>query len=103
MISCLGLPGDPQCIPGYLGPTFLDPLITSLTPKQGYTRSANYQPGGPQAGDVGGYCYQGRAIAPGRTGVRSFGADASGVVGGTFVDTDCCIAGALKAGCEAIK
>jgi prepilin-type N-terminal cleavage/methylation domain-containing protein len=102
-ITCLGLPADPQCIPGYAGPTFLDPLIAGLSPKQGYNRSASYIPSGPQPGDVGSYCYQGRAVVPGRTGVRSFGGDASGVVGGTFVDTDCCIAGALKVGCEAIK
>jgi prepilin-type N-terminal cleavage/methylation domain-containing protein len=103
VISCLQTPGDPACIPGYVGPTFLDPVIASLVPKSGYNRLANYTPGGPQAGDVSSYCYQARPLTPNRSGVRAFGADSSGLVGGTLIDIDCCNVGILVPGCETLK
>jgi prepilin-type N-terminal cleavage/methylation domain-containing protein len=99
-LSCLGTPS--ACITGYVGPTFLDGTIgvAASVQKSGYTRNANYGalqtvPGLTAA--RGAYCYQASPINPGTTGVRSFGGDASGVVGVTNSGTtSCCTTGVLQ-------
>ena len=104
-LSCLSTPSNASCIPGYgaTAPTFLDTNIASAPMmKTGYNRRANYFGAGLQAGDWNAYCYQARPSSLNRTGTRSFGGDASGVVAGTFGDLDCCNAGSLVAGCSAI-
>jgi prepilin-type N-terminal cleavage/methylation domain-containing protein len=103
-ISCLSIPSN--CLAGYGGgPTFLDSSITVLGVKQGYTRSwspvATTAGGGTGSLDL--FCYQSTPAVSGKTGVRSFGGDASGVVGQTNAALACCAAGSLVAGCPALK
>ena len=102
-ISCLGTATQVvACILGYpaTGPTFLDNTIVTLSTKSGYTRA--FQPiaattGTDSNGDLAGFCYSGTP-ASAQGGVRSFGGDASGVVGqsnGSAVA--CCVGGNLDA------
>lgn len=100
VLTCLSTPSDVACIPGYAltAPTFLDFEITNLAiPKTGYTRNATYLPAPPgaDAGDRDSYCFQARPLVVNRTGIRSMGGDASGVVGETGIDADCCNAAGL--------
>ena len=81
-LTCLATPGT--CITGYVGPTFLDAsLAGSVTvTKQGYNRTWTQQTnsnGNPGSVDV--FCYQSTPSVAGKTGVRSFGGDSSGVIG----------------------
>jgi prepilin-type N-terminal cleavage/methylation domain-containing protein len=83
-ITCLATPSG--CIPGYSGPTFLDNVLAagSTVTKQGYTRTWLETPG--TAGTAGltgaldAFCYQSQPAVIGRTGVRGFGGDTSGLV-----------------------
>jgi type IV pilus assembly protein PilA len=104
VLTCLSTPSDAACIGGYnvAAPTFLDPNISTLNTKSGYTRTANYLGTGPQPGDVNAYCYGSSPITLNRTGTRSFGGDSSGVIGGTMGGVACCSAGSLIPGCPAI-
>jgi prepilin-type N-terminal cleavage/methylation domain-containing protein len=111
-LTCLSTPANAACIPAYsvAAPTFLDASLTVTTgaasPKSGYARSWN-----PGANAVGtgfdGYCYTATPLTMNRTGVRSFGGDASGVIAGTMnaAAIQCCLAaGSLDtAACEALK
>ena len=94
-VSCLSEPGDAACVPGYAGPTFLDPAITTLGNKSGYVRTVNYGGGGPDAADVASFCIQARPVLANRTGVRAFGGDSSMGVGASGDDQDCCGTGLL--------
>ena len=94
-LPCLAVPGP--CITGYVGPSFLDSAIgvDQLVQKSGYTRTATYDaaltvPG--LANPHGTYCYEASPITAATTGVRSFGGDASGVVGNTTNSTTSCCA-----------
>jgi prepilin-type N-terminal cleavage/methylation domain-containing protein len=81
-ITCLSLPSG--CITNYAtsAPTFLDPGLTTLQPKSGYTR--NFSGTGPvthpqlAAGAISGYLYDAIPLNVNQTGVRGFGADSSG-------------------------
>jgi len=89
--SCLSIPS--ACIPGYAttAPTFLDGnLATSGTiTKSGYTRA--YLISSLNLGNgAAGYCYQASPVTLNRTGTRSFGGDASGVLGGSQGQLTCC-------------
>jgi type IV pilus assembly protein PilA len=89
-ITCLNTPTS--CITGYTGPTFLDGAVASQTTvvKQGYTRS--WFESGPAPGITGGvdvYCYQSTPSVAGKTGVRGFGGDSSGIVQ-TNAGSACC-------------
>jgi type IV pilus assembly protein PilA len=87
-LTCLNAPNG--CIPGYpappVGPTFLDPNIAGLQFKSGYGRS--YQASvapltiPPQASPSSqtSFVYAGTPANVGRTGVRGFGGDSSGVI-----------------------
>ena len=95
VLSCLNVPSS--CIIGYVGPTFLDGNITSLSPKNGYLRDVNYGPAGPPGliGAVANYCYQSSPLTLGTTGVRSFGGDTSGLIGAANGGANCCASGSL--------
>jgi type IV pilus assembly protein PilA len=87
-LTCLNTPD--ACIPNYpappVGPTFLDPLIANQEFKSGYNRS--YQPSvaavafPPQASPTSqtSFVYLSSPANIGRTGVRGFGGDSSGVL-----------------------
>jgi len=103
-ITCMSVPSG--CIAGYTGPTFLDSSITALGTKQGYTRSwdvlATTAGGGTGSLDL--FCFDSKPAVAGKTGVRSFGGDASGVVGQTNTSGGgCCGGGSLTATCPALK
>jgi prepilin-type N-terminal cleavage/methylation domain-containing protein len=99
--SCLNVPSGAGCIPGYgpTAPTFIDGALAASTgaagPKSGYVRSW-FQ--GAQVIGTGfsSFCYAATPLIPSRTGVRSFGGDAAGVVGGTYIPGGivCCQVGA---------
>ena len=99
-ITCLNVPSG--CIPAYTGPTFLDGVIaasTSVT-KNGYTRNWFETPatagavGLTGASDV--FCYQALPSSLGKTGVRGFGGDSSGLVQ-TNTGGACCTATGINA------
>jgi type IV pilus assembly protein PilA len=87
-LTCLNTPD--ACIPNYpappVGPTFLDPLIANQEFKSGYNRS--YQPSvgplaiPPQASPTSqsAFVYLSSPANIGRTGVRGFGGDSSGIL-----------------------
>lgn len=100
--SCLSTPANAACIPGYdaTAPTFLDRNLAQDSPfsKSGYGR--DYVPTANVVGaGVDGYCYGASPTTLNRTGTRSFGGDASGVLAGTQTSVACCAgAGALDTG-----
>jgi type IV pilus assembly protein PilA len=104
--TCLATPANGACIPGYAttAPTFLDSNLgtAGVLTKSGYQRTY-----GVSATVVGvgaaTYCYNAQPAILNRTGTRSFGGDASGVLGGTQGNVACCGAGALLAACPALK
>ncbi len=108
-ISCLSVPSNAACIPNYAAaaPTFLDGSITALGTKQGYTRNfgSTAAAGAPTTGSIGIFCYGSKPAVANKTGVRSFGADDSGVVGSTNDPTvSCCVAaGTMLTTCTALK
>jgi type IV pilus assembly protein PilA len=87
-LTCLNTPN--ACIPGYpappVGPTFLDPNMASLQFKSGYGRSYQSSTGPlvvpPQASPSSqvAFVYAGTPAQVGRTGVRGFAGDSSGVL-----------------------
>jgi len=77
------------CIPNYppSGPTFLDSSIASLMSKSGYNRSfaAGVTPlainvSVTGSGSLQGYAYLATPAVVGKTGVRAFGGDSTGVI-----------------------
>jgi len=104
--SCLASPSDDDCIPNYAStaPTFLDPnLAQDVLTRAGYVRS--YVPTAVTVGTgVSGFCTHGQPLTYNRTGTRSFGTDASGVLAATRGDVSCCGAGLLdNAACPAVN
>jgi len=105
--TCLATPSNAACIPGYAAtaPTFLDSnLAKAALTKSGYARI--YQPSGNAVGKgVDAFCYGATPTTLNRTGTRSFGGDASGVLGGTQGNQPaCCVAGAIvAANCPAVN
>lgn len=82
-LECLGTPT--QCIPGYppTGPTFLDPSLTRVTPKSGYSR--RFYPGTPgeqssqvSPSSIRSFAYVAVPTERNRTGVRGFCGDDTG-------------------------
>jgi len=108
-ITCLSVPSNAACIPNYsaAAPTFLDGSITGLGTKQGYTRTfgSTAAAGAPTAGSISIFCYGSQPAVANKTGVRSFGADDSGVVGATNDPAVACCsaAGAMIPTCTALK
>jgi type IV pilus assembly protein PilA len=103
VLTCLNVPSDGSCISGYGGPTFIDAQLAGLSVKSGYTRDANYAPGGLTAGDRTAYCYQAQPVRQGTTGVRSFGGDTSGLVVSAQGSVPCCNTGAVIGSCAPIN
>ncbi len=105
-LSCLQTPSS--CITGYptAGPTFLDPVITSLSTKSGYARSFTEDPalGVGITGALNTYCYQG-SPSSNQGGVRSFAGDASGILYASANPVDCCLPTGLadSAVCTALR
>jgi type IV pilus assembly protein PilA len=105
-LTCLSTPGP--CITGYSGPSFLDNVLAGSTTviKQGYTRTWLETPGGGSSvppGGIDAYCYQATPTLSGKTGVRGFGGDSSGIVQ-TNAGTACCTAGGIDAtSCQILK
>jgi len=110
-LTCMSAPSS--CILNYAAaaPTFLDGNLTSATGtgsmKSGYVRST--VTGTAAAASVGTalistYCYFASPLTPNTTGVRSFGGDASGVVGANSSAQTCCAAGgALDPNCPGLR
>ena len=100
-LTCLSAPT--ACIGGYPanGPTFLDGIIAGGTTvlKQGYVRVWFETPGTGTSVPVGGvdaFCYQATPATAGKTGVRGFGGDTSGIVQ-TNLGTGCCLTTGVNA------
>jgi type IV pilus assembly protein PilA len=91
MLTCL----HTVCIPGYVGPTFIDAALSLGTTKLGYARGFTAEPAAGNAngilGAVNTYCYQG-SPASNHGGVRSFAGDVSGIVYTANTSVDCCLA-----------
>jgi type IV pilus assembly protein PilA len=89
-LTCLNGPSIVGCIPSYPtnGPSFLDSNVANLMGKSGYDRT--YAPGDavpaakipPQAspGSVTSFVYSATPQSVGRTGIRGFAGDSSGVL-----------------------
>ena len=118
-LTCLSTPGGAAvCIPGYAAtaPTFIDTSLAAAdagNAKSGYNRTYAPTATAASVGATGftGYCYAASPATFNRTGVRSFGGDASGVIGGTSMNAPqaCCTGAATGAGnlntgtCPALK
>jgi prepilin-type N-terminal cleavage/methylation domain-containing protein len=87
-LQCLNTVTAGACIPNYPanGPTFLDSSIANLDFKSGYNRA--FEPGTPPTkfppnaspSSVDAFAYLSSPANIGRTGVRGFGGDSSGVL-----------------------
>ena len=107
-LTCLSTPTS--CIAGYPtgSPTFLDASLAAsgAVTKQGYSRTftSSAATGGP-TGAVDTFCYQASPAVAGKTGVRSFGGDSSGVIGQSNAAVACCdgTGGLVVATCAALK
>jgi type IV pilus assembly protein PilA len=107
-ITCLSVPTS--CIAGYPagGPTFLDASLASagVVTKQGYNRTFTTQANTTVTGGADTFCYMSTPAVAGKTGVRSFGGDSSGVIGQSNASTIvCCDASGnlLSSACPALK
>ncbi len=85
-LRCLAEPKS--CVANYNGPVFIDAGLGSLADKGGYKRQ--FFPGQQMQGGFDSFAYTAAPVTPGRTGVRSFCGDSSGVVcsdpGGAAID-----------------
>jgi prepilin-type N-terminal cleavage/methylation domain-containing protein len=89
-LSCLATPSDAACITNYpaAAPTFLDStMATDILTKSGYVRTMNYALSGTNSAV---FCMLATPQTLNRTGVRSFGGDDAGVIGGTAGNAACC-------------
>jgi len=108
-LTCLATPQS--CIAGYPAgsPTFLDASLASAgtVTKQGYARTftASAAAGTVPTGAVDTFCYQSTPAVAGKTGVRSFGGDSSGVIGQSNAAIACCngTGELISATCPALK
>jgi prepilin-type N-terminal cleavage/methylation domain-containing protein len=91
-LSCMNSPSTTGCISGYsaAAPTFIDPnLAQAALTKSGYLRS--FQASGADLNNkVIEFCYAASPAIANRTGVRSFGGDASGIIGSSAGSGACC-------------
>jgi prepilin-type N-terminal cleavage/methylation domain-containing protein len=85
-LTCLSTPASATCISGYPtdAPSFLDSSIATVTQKNGYSRTATVGTAAPapNTSTYATFCYGATPVSLNSTGVRSFGGDHSGVVGG---------------------
>ena len=105
-ITCLSTPSS--CITAYNGPSFLDNVVggSTVLTKQGYTRNWFETPGTGAivpTGGVDAYCYQATPSLSGKSGVRGFGGDSSGIVQ-TNAGTGCCTAAGIdNTACQILR
>jgi type IV pilus assembly protein PilA len=106
-ITCLATPSS--CLPAYSGPTFLDGVLASGTTvtKTGYVRTWFETPATSGTAGITGasdaFCYQAQPATLGKTGVRGFGGDTSGLVQ-TNTGGACCSASGINAtACTPLK
>jgi len=106
-ITCLATPSS--CLPAYSGPTFLDGVLASGTSvtKTGYVRTWFETPATSGTAGITGasdaFCYQAQPATLGKTGVRAFGGDSSGLVQ-TNTGGSCCNAlGVNATACTPLK
>ncbi len=109
-LPCLSSPSNGGCIPNYpaAAPTFIDDSLSAAVGigagkgKSGFDR--DYIVNGVIGTGVAQYCYLAQPITLNRTGVRSFGGDDSGVIGGGNGTLACCGAGFVDTTvCAALK
>lgn len=77
-LPCLGAPAT--CIKGYSGPQFLDAQVASLEVKSGYRRAFHPGPRATGARSLRAFAYTAVPVEQGKTGVRSFCGESSGVI-----------------------
>lgn len=77
-LPCLDAPA--ACIKGYSGPRFLDAQLAALEVKSGYRRAFHPGPRGTRARSVRSFAYTAVPVERGKTGVRSFCGESSGVI-----------------------
>jgi type II secretory pathway pseudopilin PulG len=83
-LECLAAPD--RCIPGHHGPSVMDSRLASTSVDKGYKRSfypgPRAEPVPPNASRTSlmAFAYVVTPVAPGRSGVRSFCGDATGVI-----------------------
>ena len=86
-LECLGAPAG--CLPDYSGPVFLDTALVSagIIPKTGYRRTLHLGPPPDSDGlparspsSARSFAYVAVPITPGKTGVRAFCGDDTGIV-----------------------
>ena len=104
-LTCLANPAG--CLANYTNPPFIDPVLGAGTnvQKQGYVRTWIEVPEtGGSPGSIEAYCYQSRPAQQGRTGVRGFGGDSSGVIVASNSGAGCCTSqAAVSPACSGIK
>jgi prepilin-type N-terminal cleavage/methylation domain-containing protein len=108
-ITCLATPSG--CLPAYptTAPTFLDSVLAgSVTvTKQGYTRSFLEQVATSGTAGLTGasdaFCYQSQPAVLGKTGVRAFGGDTSGIVQTNTGGACCTTTGINAVACNPLK
>jgi type IV pilus assembly protein PilA len=106
-ITCLATPSG--CLPAYSGPTFLDSVVAGgiTITKQGYTRTFLEQAATAGAAGLTGasetFCYQSVPAVLGKTGVRGFGGDSSGIVQTNSGGACCTTTGINAVACNPLK
>jgi prepilin-type N-terminal cleavage/methylation domain-containing protein len=104
-MQCLVNPTGPGCLPSYpsAAPTFLDSQLAALLPKSGYARSMDEAAAVP--GGLACYVYHASPISAGKSGVRGFAGDCSGLVCATPDGTNVPPAapGKMQLGCAGIQ
>ncbi len=103
MAPCGSQPPGCPCYPE--GDPFIDPALGSTgpaNPRFGYVRE--WFPGPPLTTGNSSFCYQATPEVLTQTGTRSFGVDASGVIGVADGAVACCAGGTLNtAACPALR
>jgi prepilin-type N-terminal cleavage/methylation domain-containing protein len=106
-ITCLATPSG--CLPAYSGPTFLDSVIAGAgtVTKNGYTRTFLEQAATAGTAGLTGasetFCYQAQPAVLGKTGVRGFGGDSSGIVQTNSGGACCTPTGINAVACNPLK
>jgi len=108
MPECLAAPAQSGCLTNYPAgqPSFLDPVIASLSPRHGYGWDFAHGPAKPTRANPNGlasYCYAGIPMQHGQTGVRSFAADQTGRICYDASGDDLCSGGSLPDDCTPLR
>jgi hypothetical protein len=88
-ITCLSAPSG--CVPGYSGPGFVDAAMAQpQATRHGYEFRWFETPSRARRGAIESFCYSAVPVGQGQTGNRSFGGDATGLIGVSPVGAQCC-------------